>query len=172
MDAGLATRAAGAATAAAAFLVASLAAISEIAAEPTSEAGVLSSTWTPLRGIGALVGGSSWFGGDWAFRPIAVGLVLAMVAAVGLGLAGIAVISFLLGPAPGVVAAMAVGAAWGLVMQIAVVGLLIGGLLGDLPAYEALPRWGWWLSTGTWGIALGLLCAVPVHVGRGSGVEA
>ena len=164
-------RATAASLASALFLAASLAAIAEIAAHPTSEPGILSSTWTPFRGVWSLIGGAGAFGGDWDFGPIAGGLGTMLVIATALGLVGIAVIAYLLGPAPQPVAAMVVGAAWGLLVQIVVVALLVGGLLGG-PAYDALPRWAWWLGTGTWGVALGLLWAAPVAAGRRAGTGA
>lgn len=166
MESRLSGRPVAASLAAAVFLAASLAAIAEIDAGPTAEAGVLSSTWTSFRGVWSLIGGAGAFGGSWDFGPIVGGLAVMLLAAVALGLAGIAVIVFLLGPAPQPVAAMLVGAAWGLVVQIAVVGLLLGGLLGDEPAYDSVPRWAWWLATGTWGIALGLFFAAPAAAGR------
>lgn len=164
-------RATAASLASALFLAASLAAIAEIAAHPTSEPGILSSTWTPFRGVWSLIAGDAVFGGDWDFWPIALGLLVLVAVAVVLGLAGIGLITYLLGPAPQPVAAMVVGAAWGLLVQIVVVALLVGGLLGG-PTYDALPRWAWWLGTGTWGVALGLLWAAPVAAGRRAGTGA
>jgi len=172
MESRLSGRAAAAAVAAALFFAASIAAIAEIAADPTAEAGVRSSTWTPFRGVWSLIGGVDAFGGDWDFGTIAGGLVTMLVVATALGLVGIAAIAYLLGPAPQPMAAMLVGAAWGLLVQIVVVSLLLGGLLGGMPAYDAVPPWAWWLSTGTWGIALGLLYSAPVGAGRRAGAGA
>lgn len=170
MEAGVATRAVGAAAAGAAFLASSLAAIAEIAAEPTAEPGVLSSTWTPSRGIASLVGGSSWFGGDWDLVPIVLGLTLMLLGAFVFGLLGLALVGFLLGPDPWLLPAMMVGAAWGLVVQIVVVDLLIGGMLGATLAFDSLPHWAWWLGTGTWGVALGLIYSATATTAHRSGV--
>lgn len=155
----LSRRAVASSVAAALFLVASLLAISEIAASPTAEAGVLTSTWTPLRGVFSLVGGADTFGGSWDLGPMVGGLAIIIAVATALGLAGIALIVFLLGREPPPLAAILVGTAWGMAVQIALVGLLVGGLLGDLPAYDSVPAWGWWLSTLPWGAALGLIFA-------------
>jgi hypothetical protein len=172
MESRLSGRAAAVSVAAALFFAASIAAIAEIAADPTAEAGVRTSTWTPFRGVWSLIGGTGAFGGDWDFGPIAGGLVTMLFVATALGLVGIAAIAFLLGPAPQPAAAMLVGAAWGLLVQIVVVSLLLGGLLGEMPAYDAAPAWAWWLSTGTWGIALGLLYAAPAGAHRRAGAGA
>ena len=144
---------------AALFLVFSLVAIAEIAAEPTAEGGVRSSTWTPLRGIWSLVAGDGAFGGTLDLGAVVGGLALLLIVAVALGLAGLGLIAFLLGSRPHPVAAMAVGVAWGLVVQILLIDLLVATALGHLPAYDALPHWAWWLGLGTWGAALGLLAA-------------
>jgi hypothetical protein len=150
---------------AALFLTASLVAIAEIAAEPTAEAGVRSSTWTPLRGIWSLVAGDGAFGGT--LDPGALGgLAILLIVAVALGLAGLGLIAFLLGSRPHPLAAMAVGVAWGLIVQILLIDLLVATALGHLPAYDALPHWAWWLGLGTWGAALGLLAAGAGRAGE------
>jgi len=144
---------------AALFLAASLVAIAEIAAEPTAEAGVRSSTWTPLRGVWSLVAGDAAFGGTLDLGPVLGGLALLLIVAVALGLAGLGLIAFLLGSRPQPVAAMTVGIAWGLIVQILFIDLLVATALGHLPAYDSLPHWAWWLGLGTWGAALGLLAS-------------
>jgi hypothetical protein len=170
METGL-RRAAAASLGAALFLAVSLVAIAEIAAEPTAEPGVRSSTWTPLRGLWSLVAGSDAFGGSLDAVAVAAGLALLLLAATALGLAGIAAIGFLLGPEPHPPAALAAGVAWGIVVQIVVVRVGIDTVLGHLPAYDALPHWAWWLGLGTWGAVLGLLAAAPA-AGRPAGSRA
>jgi hypothetical protein len=164
-------RAAAGSLGAAVFLSASLAAIAEIDAQQTSEAGVLSSTWTPFRGIWSLLAGDRAFGGSWDFWPIALGLLVLVAVAVALGIAGIAVIWFLLGPAPQPPAAIAIGIAWGLAVQIVVVNIVVATVLGHLPAYDSLPHWGWWLGLGTWGAALGLIVSAPSSRSRVAGAR-
>lgn len=147
----------GVAVPAALLLLFTLMAIAEIAAEPTPVPGVFSSTWTPLRGAASVIGGSSAFGGDWDFWPILFGALLLVGVPTLLGIVVLATMEWILGPEPDPVIAMIAGAAFGIVVQITVVMLLVDGLLDNDLMYSSLPEWAWWLATGTWGIALGAL---------------
>lgn len=144
---------------AAALLWGTVVAIAEIAAEPTPVEGVLSSSWTPLRGTWSVIAGADSFGGSFQVAGVLLGSVVLVGAAVVAGVAGSALIVWLLGAAPPPVIAAGFGAFWGLLVQIVVVMLLVAGLLDGRLMYEAMPRWGWWLGLTTWGIALALLGA-------------
>ena len=149
---------------AAPVLVASLMLISEIAGSSTWAAGVDSSAWTPLRGVAALVFGTSAYGGDLDVLPILAGLALLGVYAVVLGAAGAALIVGACGARPAAGLAIGLGVAWALlVMQALVINVAVGLAQSAPTVYESLPSWGWWVAHAAYGAALGLATA---HVAR------
>jgi hypothetical protein len=137
-------RAPVAAALAAPALIVTLMLISEIASQPTFAPGVESSSWTPLRGVAALIAGTGAYGGSFDVPAILGGLVV-----------------LALGPAPAPAPAMALGVAWALlVMQAIGVNLLVGLAQSEPTVYESLPPWGWWAAHGAYGLALGGALAV------------
>lgn len=83
-------RAPVAAALAAPALIVTLMLISEIASQPTWAPGVESSSWTPLRGVAALIAGTGAYGGDFDLPPILGGLVALLLFATVVGGAGAA----------------------------------------------------------------------------------
>jgi hypothetical protein len=155
--------AAAAAAASAGFLIASLAAIAEIAAAPTAVAGVRSGAWTPLTGAWASIAGADSFGGGFDFLPVLLGLIVIGAIAFALGLLGCAAVAFLVGTRATPLASALAGAAYGLLVQVGVVLAIVSALLGADLAFRSLPSWGWWIATLTWGAALGLTFAASLR---------
>jgi len=149
---------------AAPVLVASLLLISEIAGSSTWAAGVDSSTWTPLRGVAALVFGTSAYGGGFDVLPIAAGLALLGVYATALGAAGAALIVAAGGPRPPAGWAIALGIGWALlVMQALVINVVVSFVQSAPTVYESMPSWGWWIAHAAYGAALGLATALAAR---------
>ncbi len=142
--------------AAAGSLVLALALIAEIAAVPTADPGIHSSTWTPSTAAAALVLGQGAFHGSLAIGPVAFGLLLIAVVSLLAGSIGIALIVYALGWQPGPGAAALLGAAWGLAVEILLVNLLCNWLQASNDLYRSLPSWAWFVGMGTWGATLGL----------------
>ena len=147
-------------------LVATVCVIAEIASEPTWQDGVDSSTWTPLRGVAALVAGADVFGGDFAPEAIAGGLVALGAYAVALGVPGCALIVWVQGERPGFAGAAVQGIAYGLLMQVVFVNLLANWIQAEPTVYGSLPGWGWWAAHAAYGAALGLATATVLRGGR------
>jgi hypothetical protein len=143
-----------------AALVVTACLISEIAASATFKPGVASSTWTPLRGVGAFVVGAQAFGGGFAPLPILYGLAaLAVYAAIFVPL-GVVLICAIQGTGPGVVGAVVQGVVYAGFLQALVVNALITGLIQTRPTvWESMPPWGWWAAHVAFGATLGLVTA-------------
>jgi hypothetical protein len=141
------------------MLVVTLCVISEIAAAPTCAPRVESSTWTPLRGVAALVAGTDAFGGSFAPLPILGGLAGLASYALVLGIPGALALRWVLGPEPAPLAAIVAGAAYGLLLQACVVNLLINFVQAEPTVWDSLPSWGWWVANAAFGATLGLFTA-------------
>jgi hypothetical protein len=142
--------------------------ISEVAASATFEPGVASSSWTPLRGVGAFVVGAQAYGGGFSPLPILYGLAALLVYSVLFGVLGVALIVAFQGPRPGVVGALVQGVVYGGFVQALVVNAVVTGLVQDQPTvYESMPSWGWWVANGAFGAALGLVTAAMAPTPRG-----
>lgn len=143
-----------------ALAIPSLCAIAEIAANPTPVADVLSSTWTPLTGTATIVAGSSAFSGTFDLWPVALGLLLSLIAWVVIGILLTGTLHFVLGPRPDPWGALLGGAVLGGIALIALVPILVNGFLQSTNyAYESLPGWGWWIAFVTGGGLAGLVAA-------------
>jgi hypothetical protein len=144
---------------AAVALLVTTALIAEIAATPTADSGIASSTWTPTTAIAAAVFGSGAFHGT--LQPLSVlgGWAIVALASILVGLPGIALLVYSLGWAPHPLAAVVCGTAWGIAAEIAVFNLLLNWLQAENGVYRALPSWGWWVGMGAWGATLGLALA-------------
>lgn len=147
-------------------LVSTVCLIAEIASAPTWHDGVDSSTWTPLRGVAALVAGADAFGGDFDAQTIAGALVGLAAYAVALGVPGSALIVWVQGTQPGFAGAAVQGIAYGLSMQVLVVNLLVNWIQAEPTVYRSLPPWGWWAAHAAFGAMLGLATAAVLHGGR------
>lgn len=136
-----------------------LATVAEIAAQRTAVEGIRSSVWTPITAVAALVFGDGAFHGDFQLGPIAAGLALLLLAAALLGAVGALLVVVCLGarPAPG--AAVAIGIAYGLALQVALIVVLANQLQSDDLLGRSLPVWAWWPAWALYGAVLGAACA-------------
>ncbi|MGN6256461.1 MAG: hypothetical protein ACTHN3_01760 [Solirubrobacterales bacterium] len=141
---------------AAAALLSTTALIAEIAAEPTAQEGVSSSTWTPVTAVTALFFGQDAFHGDFEILSILFGLAVVVLVSLIAGALATAFIVYCLGWAPHPLAAALLGAACGLAAQILLINLLCNWLQPENALYNSLPNWAWWVGMGAWGTALGL----------------
>lgn len=144
---------------AAAALVITISAIAEIAAAPTADPNVSSSTWTPATAIAAAVFGPTAFHGDFAPLPILFGWFAILAASILFGLLWAAFVAYCLGRRPHPLAAAILGAACGLATEILLLNLLCNWRQPENGIYHSLPSWGWWVALGAWGITLGLALA-------------
>jgi hypothetical protein len=131
----------------------------EIASEPTAVSGIASDTWTPLTAIASFVLGTEAFTGSFAVGSIATGLVVHLVVACALGVAGVAALVYVLGYRPGSFGAGLCGAAFGLFLEIVVLNLAVNATQSPDVVYRAAPEWTWWVAHGIFGTTLGLLAA-------------
>jgi hypothetical protein len=144
---------------AAAALLTSIALIAEIAAEPTAEQGVASSTWTPLTSVTALFFGSEAMHGSFDLPSVLFGLTAILAASILAGSLATAFLVYCLGWRPHPFAASLLGAACGLAAQILLIDLLCNWLQSEDGIYNSAPNWSWFCAWGAWGIALGLSLA-------------
>jgi urea transporter len=86
------------------------------------------------------------------------GIVGHMGNALILGLVGVALAAFL-GPRPNLVAAVLLGAAYGIVVQAILISWIINTQKIQT-LYSSTPHWSWWVGHGIFGMTLGLLAGV------------
>lgn len=150
----------GAGAAAGAAMALTLMLIAEVAAEPTPIPGISSSTWTPLTAITSFLFGPDAFAGSFQVLPVTFGAAWHLLNSVMAGVAGVALLIWLLGPRPHPVAAAVLGFLYGLTLEVVVLNLLVNGIQDLLTVYEALPQWGWWVGHAAFGSTLGLVLAL------------
>lgn len=144
---------------AAAALILTTSLIAEIAAEPTADPGISSSTWTPITSVTALFFGAGAFHGDFEILSILFGLAAIVLASLIAGTLATAFIVYCLGWHPHPLAATLLGAACGLATQILLINLLCNWLQEENGIYTSLPPWAWFAGMGAWGTTLGLVLA-------------
>jgi hypothetical protein len=144
---------------AAAALIVTTSLIAEIAAEPTWDPGIDSSTWTPATAVTALFFGHGAFHGSFEAASVLFGLATIVVVSVIVGSLGVAFLVYCLGWSPHPAAAALLGAAWGLAMEILLVNLLCNWLQAENGISTSLPAWAWFVAFGAWGATLGLVLA-------------
>jgi hypothetical protein len=143
-----------------AALVVTVVLISEIAAAKTFMPGVASSSWTPLRGVTALVIGPSAFGGGFSVLPILGGLAGLLIYCGLFGASGVLLLLAVQGPRPHALGALVQGVAYGAFVEACVLNALITGLVQSTRTiYESMPSWGWWAGHAAFGATLGLVTA-------------
>lgn len=142
-----------------AVMALTLVSIAEVADKPTAVADITSSTWTPVTAITSFGLGPGAFAASFEVLSIAFGLLWHLVNAALAGLAGAALLIWLLGPRPHPVAAMGMGFLYGLTLQIVVLNLTVNAIENPNVVYEALPPWGWWVAHAAFGATLGLALA-------------
>lgn len=140
-------------------LVLHLAAIAEIAAAPTTDPGIRSSTWTPLSGVASLVLGRGALHGTLALGPVAVGLALLLAFASVAGTAGTWFVWACLGAEGPVGLGIGLGVPYGLLVAVVALGLAVNPVQEPNVVYQSLPPWAWWAGLGVYGGVLGGLAA-------------
>jgi hypothetical protein len=148
---------------AAAALVLTTSLIAEIAAVPTSDPGIHSSTWTPATSITALFFGHSAFHGDFEPLSILFGWFVIVLASIAMGAVWSAFLVYCLGWHAHPAVAATLGAACGLATEILLINLLCNWLQPENGIYTSLPTWAWWVGMGMWGVTLGLTLALKGH---------
>jgi hypothetical protein len=141
---------------AAAALIVTTLLIAEIAAVPTWDPGISSSSWTPTTSVTALFFGQDAFHGDFAPLSILFGCFVIVLASIAAGLLWAAFITYCLGRSPHPLPAALLGAACGLATEILLINLLLNWLQEENGVYTSLPSWGWWVGMAAWGASLGL----------------
>lgn len=147
---------------AAAAMALTLTAIAEISATATAVPGIDSSTWTPVTGIASFLLGLDAVHGSFHVGAIAFGLGVHLVVGVALGTLGVAVLAYVQGPCPAPVGAALQSLAYGLLLQVFFLDLVVGALQDVHSVRESLPPWGWWVAHAVWGVALGLAASAAL----------
>ena len=133
--------------------------VAAIAQNPTAVPGIHQTLWTPPEGIWSVVFGVHHFHGSFHFIPVFGGIVGHMGNSLILGIVGVVLLTAILGRRPNPVAAVVLGAAYG----IAVEAILINGIVNTQKIqtlYSSTPHWSWWVGHGIFGSTLGLLTSV------------
>ena len=133
--------------------------VAAIAQNPTAVPGIHQTLWTPPEGIWSVVFGVHHFHGSFHFIPVFAGIVGHMGNSLLLGIVGVALLTAILGRRPNPVAAIVLGAAYG----IAVEAILINWIINTQKIqtlYSSTPHWSWWVGHGIFGATLGLLSSV------------
>jgi hypothetical protein len=133
--------------------------VAAIAQNPTAVPGIHQTLWTPPEGIWSVVFGVHHFHGSFHFIPVFGGIVGHMGNSLILGILGVALLTAILGRWPNPVAAVVIGAAYG----IAVEAILINWIINTQKVqtlYSSTPHWSWWVGHAIFGVTLGLLTSV------------
>jgi hypothetical protein len=141
-----------------------LALIAEVAAHSTPVPGVRSGFWTPLTGVSTVILGHDALHGDFAIGPLALGLALLLALAAVVGVGGVAWLYACLGTGDAPWLAMALGVAYGLLVEVVVLQLIVNPLQSPNSVYDSLPSWAWWAGWGVYGAVLGLLTTRRLRV--------
>lgn len=134
-----------------------LAAIGEIAASPTTDPGIRSSTWTALTGIASYAWGAGALHGSFWIGFIALGLAIHLAMAVVVGLAGVWWIYWCVGTARCPWLAMALGIAYGTFVEVVAMQSIVNPTQSPNVVYDSLPPWAWWAGHWVYGAVFGLL---------------
>jgi len=139
--------------------------VAAIAQNPTAVHGIHQTLWTPPGGIWSVVFGVRHFHGSFHLIPVVGGIVGHMANSLILGIVGVALLTAILGRRPSPVAAVVLGAAYG----IAVEAILINGIVNTQKIqtlYSSTPHWSWWVGHAIFGATLGLLSSVLLEKQR------
>src|SRR4051812_29977925 len=133
--------------------------VAAIAQNPTAVQGIHQTLWTPPEGIWSVAFGVHHFHGSFHFIPVFGGIVGHLGNSLILGIIGVALVTAILGHRPNPVAAVVIGAAYGIAVQ----AILINSIVNTQKVqtlYSSTPHWSWWVGHGIFGVTLGLLSSV------------
>ena len=133
--------------------------VAAIAQNSTTVPGIQQTLWTPPEAIWSVVFGVHHFHGSFHFIPVFGGIVGHMGNSLIVGLAGVVVLTAILGSRPNPVAAVALGAAYGIAVQAILISWIINTQKIQT-LYSSTPHWSWWVGHGIFGVTLGLLGSV------------
>jgi hypothetical protein len=133
--------------------------VAAIAQGTTAVPGIHQTLWTPPEGIWSVVFGVHHFHGSFHFIPVFGGIVGHMGNSLILGLVGVVLLTAILGRRPNPVAAVALGAAYGIAVQAILISWIINTQKIQT-LYSSTPHWSWWVGHGIFGMTLGLLAGV------------
>jgi len=145
--------------------------VAAIAQNPTAVPGIHQTLWTPPEGIWSVVFGVHHFHGSFHFIPVFGGIVAHLANSMIVGILGVGLLTAILGRRPNPVAAVLLGAAYG----IAVDAIVIDGIVNTQKIqtlYSASPHWSWWVGHVFFGVTLGLLSSVLLRSGYAERAEA
>jgi len=134
--------------------------VGAIATEPTAVAGIDSSFWTPVTAIPSVILGQQWFHGSFDSGSVFLGLMGHMMNAIVLGVIGVASLVAILGTKPKPVAAIMLGALYGLLLEVLIVNLIVNNAQDVHTLYTSTPEWSWWAAHAMFGMTLGLVATV------------
>jgi hypothetical protein len=133
--------------------------VAAIVENATAVHGIHQTLWTPPEGIWSVVFGVHHFHGSFHFIPVFGGIVGHMGNSLILGIMGVALLTAILDRRQNPVAAVVIGAAYG----IAVEAILINWIINTQKVqtlYSSTPHWSWWVGHAIFGVTLGLLSSV------------
>jgi len=133
--------------------------VAAVAQDPTAVPGIHQTLWTPPEGIWSVVFGVHHFHGSFRFVPVFGGIVGHMGNSLVIGIMGVALLTAILGPRPNPVAAVVIGAAYGIAVQAILISWIINAQ-NIQTLYSSTPHWSWWVGHGIFGMTLGLLAGV------------
>ena len=145
--------------------------VAAIAQNTTAVPGIHQTLWTPPEGIWSVVFGVHHFHGSFQFIPVFGGIVGHMGNSLIVGLVGVVALTAILGRRPNPVAAVALGAAYGIAVQAILISWIINTQKIQT-LYSSTPHWSWWVGHGIFGMTLGLLAGVLLRRNNAKQAEA
>jgi hypothetical protein len=145
--------------------------VAAIAQNPTAVHGINQTLWTPPEAIWSVVFGVHHFHGSFQFIPVFGGIIGHMGNSLIVGMLGVAVLTAILGRRPNPVAAVVLGAAYGIVVE----AILINSIINTQKIqtlYSSTPHWSWWVGHAIFGVTLGLLASVLLRRNNAKPAEA
>jgi hypothetical protein len=133
--------------------------VGAIATEPTAVPGIDSSFWTAITSIPSVLFGEQWFHGSFELWAVVLGLMGHMMNSIVIGIAGVTLATAVLGPRPRVSSAVAFGIAFGLVLEVLNVNLIVNQIQDVNTLYTSTPEWSWWVAHAMFGATLGLIAS-------------
>lgn len=131
--------------------------VGAIATEPTAVPGIDSSFWTAVTSIPSVIFGEQWFHGSFDFWAVFLGLMGHLMKSMILGVIGVTLAVSVLGRRPTVLAAMAFGMMFGLVLELLVVNVVVNSIQTVDTLYTSTPEWSWWVAHAMFGATVGLV---------------